>query len=410
MFYSMRILLVLVLLFLIEFYFYKKIKKAVSTLFPRTRPKRLRNTFFVICGAAGIYPIVILAIWISNFIYISRVRMPENMLTDIITFMFWGCLLIMLQAILFFIVIDILRLFLIPFYKKYRQNIVLWEARILFVVIALSSVYVPARIIYDYYVVDVTTINYSNKHLPTQLNNFKLVFISDIQADRYTNRNRLQNYVNKVNALNPDLVLIAGDLITGTPDYINLAAEYTGKIKSKFGVYSCVGDHDNWAYREDTERSLREVTAALAKKNVKMIDNGERLIKVKESEVKVTFVTNTYVESVSPGILKNLAEHNNTKGLKIFLTHQPRQNLLNAAREHGYDLFLSGHTHGGQITLLFPFCNLTPTLVETRYVKGTFHFGNMLMVVTRGLGMSLVPLRLNSTPEITVIKVNGVEK
>jgi len=406
----MRILLVLVLLFLIEFYFYKKTKKTATTLFPGVRLKKLRSFFLVIYSAVGIYPVVILVMWISNVMNSSRGRMPENMLTDIITFIFWGCLLIMLQAILFFIIIDILRLFLIPFYKKHRKIIALWEARILFVIIALSTVYVPARIIYDYYAVDVTTINYLNKSLPVQLNNFKLVFISDIQADRYTNRNRLQNYINKVNALHPDMVLIAGDLITGTPDYINLAAEYTGKIKSKYGVYSCVGDHDNWAYREDTERSIREVTSALAGQNVKMIDNGERQISVKGSEVKITFVTNTYVESVSPGILKNLAEHNNTKGLKIFLTHQPRKNLVNAAREHGYNLFLSGHTHGGQITLLFPFYNLTPTLVETRYVKGTFHFGNMLMIVTRGLGMSLVPLRLNSTPEITVININGVEK
>jgi predicted MPP superfamily phosphohydrolase len=410
MFYSMRILLVIALLVLIEFYFYKKTKKAVFFLFPVIKPSIFRNIIIAIYGAAGIYPLVILVMWIGNVINTSRGRMPENIFTDIITFIFWGCLLIMLQAILFFIVIDAARLFLLPFYKKYGDNIRLWEARILLVIISLSVVYVPVRIIYDYYAVDVTEINYSKNNLPAQLNNFKLVFISDIQADRYTNRGRLQNYVNKVNALRPDLVLIAGDLITGTPDYINLAAEYTGKIKSKYGVYSCVGDHDNWAYREDTKRSLREVTAALAKKNVKMINNGEQPINVNGAEVKITFVTNTYVESVSPVVLKNLTGHNNTKGLKIFLTHQPRKNLLDAAYSHKYDLFLAGHTHGGQITLLFPFYELTPTLVETKYVKGTFRFGDMLMIVTRGLGMSLVPLRLNSTPEITSINIAGSVK
>ena len=68
-----------------------------------------------------------------------------------------------------------------------------------------------------------------------------------------------------------------------------------------------------------------------------------------------------------------------------------------------YDLFLAGHTHGGQITILFPFVNLTPTLLETKYVKGDFTFDDMNIVVTRGLGMSLAPVRYNSTPEVTLI-------
>jgi predicted MPP superfamily phosphohydrolase len=71
--------------------------------------------------------------------------------------------------------------------------------------------------------------------------------------------------------------------------------------------------------------------------------------------------------------------------------------------KNNYDLFLAGHTHGGQITFLFPFINLSPTLFETKYVRGDFKFNNMLMIVNRGLGMSLVPLRYNSTPEVTVI-------
>jgi predicted MPP superfamily phosphohydrolase len=67
----------------------------------------------------------------------------------------------------------------------------------------------------------------------------------------------LMRYVDKINESNPDLVLIAGDVITSTPDYIETAAKYIGKIKSKYGTYSCVGDHDNWAYRKDYIKSLK---------------------------------------------------------------------------------------------------------------------------------------------------------
>jgi len=174
-------------------------------------------------------------------------------------------------------------------------------------------------------------------------------------------------------------------------------------LKSKNGVYSCVGDHDNWVDRSDTEQSLRTVEAALAKNNVFMIDNENRYFDINGAKIKVSFVTNTYVETISDETIKLITNGGQKADLKIFLTHQPRQKLINAALEHNYDLYLAGHTHGGQITLLFPFYDLSPTIFETQYVKGDFYFENMLMIVTRGLGMSLAPVRYNATPEITLI-------
>jgi hypothetical protein len=87
------------------------------------------------------------------------------------------------------------------------------------------------------------------------------------------------------------------------------------------------------------------------------------------------------------------------------LVHQPRQIVINAAVKNKYDLILAGHTHGGQITFLFPFINLTPTLIETNRIKGDFYLGKTMMVVTPGLGMSIAPVRYNSTPEVTVIDI-----
>ncbi len=98
----------------------------------------------------------------------------------------------------------------------------------------------------------------------------------------------------------------------------------------------------------------------------------------------------------------------NKAEFKIFLTHQPQEFLINSALKNKYDLFLAGHTHGGQITLVFPFIQLTPTLIETRFVKGDFYFNDMLAVVCGGLGMSLAPVRYNSTPEIVVITLKNI--
>jgi predicted MPP superfamily phosphohydrolase len=202
------------------------------------------------------------------------------------------------------------------------------------------------------------------------------------------------------------VVLIAGDVITSTPDYIETAAKFIGKIKSEYGIYSCVGDHDNWAYRQDYVRSLREVKESLHDYNVEMPDNELRFIEIDSSRIGITFITDTYVSDISPTTLRNLSSSNNAE-FKIFLTHQPQEYLIKSAVKNNYDLFLAGHTHGGQITLLFPFIQLTPTLIETRYVRGDYYFNDMLAVVCAGLGMSLAPVRYNSTPEIVIITLRA---
>ena len=273
----------------------------------------------------------------------------------------------------------------------------------MFAILILFFVYVPVRIIYDYKTVAIRIVEYKMENLPEELEGFKITFIGDVQADKYTDDNRLANFIDKVNSTDPDLVLISGDLISSTPDYINKSAEYVGKIKSKNGIYSCVGDHDNWAYREDNARSLREIREAMKTTGVNFIDNSNRTLQIGDSKICVTFITNTYVETINPILLDSLTYNENDCDLKIFLTHQPQATLIDKAIEKDYDLFLAGHTHGGQLTLLFPFIYLSPTLVETSYIRGDFYFGDMMMTVTRGLGMSLAPIRYNSTPEVTLI-------
>jgi predicted MPP superfamily phosphohydrolase len=410
--FSLRIFIAFLIIFVIEFYFAWKVSGAIKILFPdypRHKIKTFRRIIFLFLN---IYPLFLLGSWIySALTDQSRVSVPQGFIFDyLMVYPFWIGIFIILQSILFILPLDILKLLFFPFYKKYKKSIVPFLSKVILVMVVILVVYVPARIIYDYNSVSIRITEYKKSGLPDDLNNFKITFIADIQADRYTDNKRLERYISKVNSTNPDLVLIAGDVITSTPDYIETAANYIGKIKSKYGVYSCVGDHDNWAWREDTRKSINVITNTLEKYNVKMINNNKEVIKVNNSEIGITFITNTYVERISEGMLDSLTNGKTNYDLKIFLTHQPRNYLVDKAIEYKYDLLLAGHTHGGQITFLFPFINLSPTLFETRFVRGDFRFNDpddagadMLMVVNRGLGMSLIPMRYNSTPEITVI-------
>lgn len=404
--FALRIALVLFLIILIEFYFYKKLTASVNTAFPKLDILKFKKRAVFIFILLNIYPLTLLGAWIySALTHGGRPQMPDsNLFNYFILYPFWFSALIILQSVIYLLIIDLLRLLTLPVYMRYKDKIKPVLSKIILVVIGFFLFYVPARIIYDYKSVSVRIVEYTKKDLPDELNNFRLTFISDVQADKFTDGQRLDNFISKVNSTNPDLVLMAGDVITSTPDYINVAAEYLGKIRSKYGVFTCVGDHDNWAYRPDSKRSIREITEALQKKGIEMVNNDRRVLKIKDAEIGVTFVTNTYVESANVQTLDILTNGKlNNFDLKIFLTHQPGFHLVENAVKNDYDLFLAGHTHGGQVTFLFPFITLSPTLFETPFVRGNFEIENMLMIVTRGLGMSIIPLRYNSTPEVTLI-------
>lgn len=407
--FTLRLVIVALISFVIQLYFIAGITGSLKTAFPGINRKRLKIIVWSVLIYANLYLIIALFYLIYNQFSASRAVFPPpfKSFDYIIQFPFWIYILIVVQSILFYAIIDIFRFIAVLFSKNLNSKLKFHFAAARLIIVLFFIIYVPIRTYYDYSTVSTRVVEYNKEGLPERLHNFKIVLIADVQADRYTDETRLNRYIEAVNNINPDLVLIAGDVITSTPDYIDVAAEQLGKIQSKHGVFSCVGDHDNWAYRQDTERSLREIKAALISQNVRMIDNEKIILPVDSTRIGVTFITNTYVERIEKEIIDSLTNHADGEDLRIFLTHQPREFLIEQARDSNYDLFFAGHTHGGQLTFFFPFINLTPTLIETRYVKGDFRFGDMLAIVNRGLGMSLAPIRYNSSPEVTVIVLTG---
>ena len=402
-----RIILFIALLFLVEFYFIKKTLKTVESIYP-SFSKKIKLYRNIVLLFFNLYPLFVIVLWSYQAIAKPlNFYFPEGRGIDyLLIYPFWFFIILATQCILLFLIVDIIKIILYPGYKKFKQKILPYESRLFFIIIVFFTAYVPLRMIYDYNKINIRETVYHKKNIPDKLNNFRIVFISDIHADRYTDRKRILKFVRDVNSQNPDLVLIGGDFISSGPQYIDTAAIYLGRINSKYGIYSCVGDHDNWAYRNDNQRSRREITEALAKQNLFMYDDKKISLLIDNAKIGITFATETYPKRIRPDELDSLVDHTVSKNnLNIMLVHQPRQIVINAAVKNKYDLILAGHTHGGQITFLFPFINLTPTLIETNRIKGDFYLGKTMMLVTPGLGMSIAPVRYNSTPEVTVIDI-----
>jgi uncharacterized protein len=396
---------IFILSLLVEFYFTYKVASSLKRTFKNVSSKEVNKDIAFLFLFFNLFLIYLLVLQVYHAVTGNPFPgFPGNTLFHyLIEYPFWLFFLLTLQCVLFIVVLQILKPISLALFKKKKEKIKDYEAKLILLITVFFVLYIPARVIFDYNVISTRIVPYKKENLPKDLDNFRITFISDIHADEFTDSSRLQKFINDVNQTKPDLVLVGGDMISSGSKYIDTAAVYLGKIKSKYGIYSCVGDHDFWAYGNDYSRSLNKIMVALKKHHIKMIDNGNEKIKVDTAVIGITFITNAYVRTTPRYVVDSLYEQIDNPDLRILVTHQPKKNTIDEASHEGYDLLLAGHTHGGQITFLFPFKNLSPTLVETPYVRGNFQIGKMFMIVTRGLGMSIIPMRYNSTPEITAI-------
>ncbi len=224
----------------------------------------------------------------------------------------------------------------------------------------------------------------------------RIVHISDLQADVFTNTSRMQRYIDRVNSQRPDLVFFTGDLITEGPGLIPLGARLMGTIRSTYGTYAVFGDHDIWYGRSGIE-------AEYNKHGIVVLENENRLLDLPEGDILLTGVTQGYSERITDQELSALLNDTTHADLRISMAHQPSERLVKAFRESGYDVFLGGHTHGGQIVIPFFFAEVNPARTETPYPVGAYLVDDFLVNVNAGLGASLSPLRYGSPAAVSTI-------
>lgn len=400
-----KLILFVTLMLLSEIYFFKRVFHSIRTIFPNSPILRFKTLRIIFFSIINFVPAALIFSWIIELLGGPEFDLPtKNTFYDILFYYpFWVSIIVILQSVVLILPVDLVRLILLAIKKLDKVKLGNLNSKYIIGIVIIFVIYVPIRILIDMTQVSVRTTTYEVLNLNENLENLRIGLISDIQADWYNRNGRIQNYIDKLNETNPDVVFIPGDMITHDSESILTAAKMIGKIKTKYGVYACVGDHDNWAYGRDIQKSRNEVISTLARYNARMIDNENLVLQIENSKLGLTFITDTYSERINYSLLDSLTSRLDSVDLKILITHQPNGKMKQIAVKKKYNLMLSGHTHRGQITLLFPFINLTATLIETNYVKGDFWFNDLLMVVNGGLGVSLAPIRYNSTPEVTLI-------
>jgi predicted MPP superfamily phosphohydrolase len=353
----------------------------------------LRIVLPLLLGSFYLFPISgLVDFYISGNIDVLKYPKP-------LTYWFWFGLVFVFQLATWVIIADLFKLIgrYIANAKVLINRIHTWLLIGLFVMV---SCFTGWKVYNDTTDINTQEVTLEIKKLPKSLVGFKMVHISDIQGDEYTDRQKIARYIQTVNDQNPDLVVFTGDLISYGTEFIKQSAEEFGKVDASFGAVAVVGDHDYWA-------GVEHVRSALRDENIALLQDETQTVAINDNtNISITGVTEVYSKSSDPAVVDSLTQSTNTP-LKIFASHQVADHIIRSARNHDYDLLLAGHTHGGQIYVPFMGMSFSASERETKYVSGLYREGRLPINVNNGLGFTLAPIRYNAPANVSVITLKA---
>lgn len=234
-------------------------------------------------------------------------------------------------------------------------------------------------------------IELENKKLEEPLN---IVMVSDIHLGNIVKNNRLKNMVIEINELNPDIIIIAGDIIDShiTPFINNNMAEEFSKLKSKYGTFAVLGNHDILTKSEDKIVSILSENAVTVLRDEAVLINDSFYI-IGRDDISIESLNNT-----PRSLLSDLTINLDKSKPLLLIDHNPK--YIKESLDNNIDLQLSGHTHKGQIT---PGNLVTNKLFDIDY--GYLKKDNLNIVVSSGYGTWGPPIRIGSKSEIVQINL-----
>ena len=247
---------------------------------------------------------------------------------------------------------------------------------------------------------DIRRVDITVGRLPAGLDGFKVVQLTDLHASRLFQAPWMRAVVDRTNALDPDLIVITGDLVDGTT--VNRAADVAPlhDLKARLGVFAVTGNHEYYSnYRNWMNAFEKLGLNILGNEHVVIRDHGEALV--------LAGVTDRVAANFglpAPDIRQALSGAPEDVPV-VLLAHQPKGSATYA--ESGVDLQLSGHTHGGQILGI----HWITQMANDGYVSGLYRVGDMQLYVSNGTGLwNGFPIRLGKDAEITEIVLHAPAK
>lgn len=264
-----------------------------------------------------------------------------------------------------------------------------FSIKLLYITVFILSISLVWSIL-EAQVIRINTIRFKSKKVN---NKIKIVFLSDLHYGDYYFRYRLKNIVNKVNNLNPDIVILGGDYLfverntKFNKTTLDIFFHEIGKIKSKHGMVAVLGNHEYYL-----RENLKLLLEAMANERINLLKN-----KTYSLDIENTRILLHGVDDLTTGQVQISDSQINEKYLNIIISHNPD---FFEEYDINFDIGLSGHTHGGQINFFGLYAPITESNYGQKFIKTINTKGNSTIITSKGLGCSQIPLRFFATPEI----------
>jgi uncharacterized protein len=253
--------------------------------------------------------------------------------------------------------------------------------------------------------IKLTRVTIESRDIPKSFDGKRIVFISDIHHGAALFRERVKKLVLRVNDLHPDIIILGGDYSSREEKYIEPVSDELQNLKSKYGIYGVMGNHDYFVNGDLTKKMM-------ARNGIKICDNKSYWVWINKDRIKIGGVDDP---SGSIQELDSTVYDVRGKDFCILISHKPE--YIEQINTDLVDLTLSGHTHGGQVTFfglwapILPSDNglwatLTLSGESQKYCYGLIHpKPDMQSYITSGIGTRFPHFRFFRRPEIAVLEL-----
>ena len=263
------------------------------------------------------------------------------------------------------------------------------------IIISVIAIMIVIWTVWGNVTVGTTHYTVASNRLPESFDHYKIAVVSDLHnAEFGKNNSRLVELIKKEK---PDIIAITGDFVDSGRTDMEIAGKLVQKLVEIAPCYYVMGNHEVWIgeqYQELEKILLEEAVVILHDRSVQLAKEDEtiQLVGLDDPDIQ---------ESILETKLNNM---NLTDSYCVLLSHRPE--VFKTYVTEDIDLVLSGHAHGGQFRLPFIGGVVAPNQgLFPKYDAGMYSENNTTMIVSRGIGNSIIPIRFNNRPEIVIVEL-----
>jgi phosphoesterase len=248
-------------------------------------------------------------------------------------------------------------------------------------------------------------VNISSDRIASAFSNFRIAQVSDLHNAEFGESNT--ELIELLSEHEPDIIVITGDLIDAGHTDIEIAFDFIKQAVQIAPVYFVTGNHEaNFSHYDQFKTGLKASgVTVLEDEAIQLVHNNEMITLIGLSDSDFTIKGDMFNEAPAMVNTKLNSLIDDENSYTILLSHRPE--LFETYVCCGVDLVLCGHAHGGQFRLPFIGGLVAPNQgLFPKYDSGLYTDGKTNMVVSRGLGNSIIPFRFNNRPEVVLVELN----